>query len=736
MSLSYPNFADYRDESQTLQDAGAYRVRGYTLAGTDRPERVAVLEVTSNLFNVLGLRPVIGRGFLPSEDSPSSIDRAAILTYPEWQGRFGGDPDVIGRTLRLDGVVHTVVGVLPRGVTFPTDDITLWTPLRHDETTWNRYSGGLAVMARLAPDANQQQASAEIATLAARLAEQYPQASAQVSARLVGLAEDRYGPDLRLTMYALMAAVALLLLIACINVANLLLARAAVRHREISVRVAVGATRARVARLLLTESVELALIGGSLGLIAAVVGMALLRSGAPEDVPRIDQIRLDPLVTVFTGLVAVGTGLLFGLVPALQAARADISTSLRESDRGGTEGVRGRRAQRALVVAQVALVLVVLTGAGLMTRSLVALTSVDPGFEPEGRIALTVSLTPEYETHERASEYRVVALERLRALPGVVSAGAVLDLPLNSNNNLWDFLIEDRPTEPGGERRITGANIAGPGYFETLGIPLHRGRTFDVRDRAGASSVAVVSAAMAEQFWPGEEALGKRLALPWDSKEDGPNWRTIVGVVGDVRHTGLRESGRSELYLPFAQVAWPRRMTFVVRGDGDPSAIIPAARSALWSVDDDQAVYGVTTMEDVVLEALGTSRSMAWLLGIFSSVALLLASIGVFALVANWVAQRRAELGIRAALGAASDRIFGMVVAQGLRPVALGLALGIGAAFYLSRLMADLLFEIEPLDPVTFVLAPAALLVVALLAVWWPARRATRLDPVEILRAE
>jgi predicted permease len=736
LSLSYPNFADFRDESQTLQDVGAFDVRGYTLTGIDRPERVAVLEVTSNLLHLLGLRPVLGRGVLPGEDSPNAADRVALLTYATWQGRFGGDPNVVGRTVRLNGVAHTIVGVLPQRVTLPTDEIALWTPLRHDETTWNRFSGGLAVIARLAPGVSLEKASAEIVTIATHLAEEYPRANADVGARLVGLAEDRYGPDLRLTMYAMMGAVWLMLLVACINVANLLMARAATRYREISVRAALGASRARVARLLLTESLELALIGGGLGIIAAVVGMALLRGGAPEDVPRIDQIQLDPIVTGFTGLVAVVTGLLFGLVPALQAVRTDISNSLREGGRGGTEGIRGRRAQRALIVVQVALVLVVLTGAGLMTRSLVALTSVDPGFESEGRFALTVSLTPEYDGPDEAAAYREAALERLRALPGVISAGAVLDLPLKSSNNLWDFLIEERLIEQVGDRLITGANLASPGYFQTVGIPLLRGRTFDKGDRAGTSPVALVSAAMAQRYWPGEDALGKRIALPWNSTADGPNWRTIVGVVGDVRHTGLREEGRSEMYLPFAQVAWPRQMTFVVEATGDLVAILPAARSALWSVDNDQAVYGATTLEDVLLEALGTSRSMAWLLGIFGAVSLLLASVGVFALVANWVAQRRPELGVRAALGAANDRLFGLVLAQGLRPVALGLVLGMAAALYLVRLMADLLFEIEPLDPLTFMLVPVVITAVALLAIWWPARQAARLDPAEILRAE
>jgi putative ABC transport system permease protein len=735
MSLSYPNFADYRDQSRTLDDVAAYYVRGYTLTGIDRPERVAVVEVTSNLFSVLGLSPELGRGFVAGEDTPGASDRVVVLTHATWQSRFGGDPGVVGRTLRLNGVEHTVVGVLPRKVTFPANDVALWTPLRHDETTWNRFSGGLSVIARLAPGVSVEEASSEIATIAARLAEQYPRANAEVGGRLVGLAEDRYGPELRLTMYALMAAVGLMLLIACINVANLLLARASTRRREIAVRAALGAGRGRVSRMLLTESVILGLIGGGLGLLAAVGGMALLRGAAPANVPRIEQIQLDPVVVVFTGLVAVMTGLLFGLAPALQAARTDLSTALREGGRSRTASVGGRRAQRALVVAQVALVLLVLTGAGLMTRSLGALLAVNPGFQPEGRVALTVSLTPEYDSWEKAGAYREAALERLRALPGVTSAGAVLDLPLHSSNNLWDFLIEGRPTEAG-RRTITGANVASPGYFQTMGIPLLEGRTFQESDRPGAPVVAVVSAAMARQFWPGEDALGKRIALPGSSGPNGPNWRTIVGVVGDVRHSGLREEGRAEMYLPFAQLSWPRRMTFVVRTSGSPEMTLAAARRALWSVDDDQAVFGTTTMAAVVSQALGTSRSVAWLLGIFGAVALLLASVGVFGLVANSIAQRRRELGIRAALGAASDRLFVMVIAQGMRPVALGAVLGIVAALFLSRLVKGLLFEIEPLDLLTFVSAPAVLLAVALLAIWWPARRAAHLNPMETLRAE
>jgi putative ABC transport system permease protein len=735
LSLSYPNFIDFRDQSQTLDDVAAYYVQGQTLTGIDRPQRVAVVEVTSNLFGVLGLRPTLGRGFAPGEDAPGANDRVVILTYPTWQTRFGGDPDILGRTLRLNGVEHTVIGVLPRRVTFPTDEIALWTPLRQDATTWSRNRGGLRVVGRLAEGAGLGEASAEIDAIAARLAEDYPRSNADVGARLVSLPVDRYGPDLRLTMYALMGAVALMLLIACINVANLLLSRAAARHREIAVRAALGAGRARVARLLLSESLILALAGGGLGLIAAVSGMALLRGAAPADVPRIDQIQLDPIVMAFTGLIAVLTGLLFGLMPALQAARADISTSLREGGRGGTAGASRQRIQRALVVAQVALVLVVLTGTGLMTRSLASLLSVDPGFSSEGRFALTVSLTPEYDSWEKVAAYRESALERLEALPGVTSVGAVLDLPLNSRNNLWDFLIEGRAANENDQRLITGANIASPGYFQTMGIPLLQGRTFEASDREDATPVVVVSAAMARRFWPGEDVLGRRIALPWSSPT-ARAWRTIVGVVGDVRHADLREEGRPEMYLPFAQVTWPRQMTFVGRADGDPGATLQAARNALWGVDDDQAVFEVTTVENVVVDALGTSRSVAWLLGIFSAVALLLASVGVFGLVANSVAQRRQELGIRAALGAANDRLFAMMLAQGMRPVVLGLVAGISAALYLSRLVADLLFEIEPLDPVTFVLAPAVLVAVSLLAVWVPARRAARLDPVETLRAE
>jgi putative ABC transport system permease protein len=695
MSLSYPNFADYREQSRTLEDIAAHYVRGYTLAGIDRPERVAVVEVTSNLFAVLGVSPILGRAFVSGEDTPGAGDRVVVLTYATWQSRFGGDPDVLGRTLRLNGVEHTVVGVLPRRVEFPANDVALWTPLRHDETTWNRYSGGLAVIGRLAPGVGLEEASTEINTIAARLRDEYPRANAEVSGRLVGLAEDRYGPELRLTMYALMAAVGLMLLIACINVANLLLARAATRQSEIAVRAALGAGQARVSRLLLTESLVLGLIGGGLGLLAAVGGMALLRGAAPGSVPRLDQIQLDSVVVSFTVVVAVLTGLLFGLAPALQAARTDISSALRHGGRGRTTGAGSRRLQRGLVVAQVGLVLLVLTGAGLMTRSLGALLAVDPGFQSEGRIALNVSLTPEYDSWEKAAAYREAALERLRALPGVMSAGAVLDLPLQSRNNLWDFLIEGRASEPG-RRTITGANVAGPGYFQTLGIPLLEGRTFQESDVAGSPAVALVSAAMARQFWPGGDALGKRIALPGSSGPDGPAWRTIVGVVGDVRHVGLREEGRAEMYLPFAQLTWPRRMTFVVRSAGEPGAILAAARNALWSVDDDQAVFGATTLEGVASEALGTSRSVAWLLGIFGAVALLLASVGVFGLVAN----------------------------------------SIGAALVLSRFMKGLLFGIEPLDPLTFVSAPAVLVAVALLAIWWPAWRAAQLDPVETLRAE
>lgn len=736
-SLSYPNYRDLA-RAPTLDGLAAYRASSFTLAGPERPERVVGVATTADLFRVLGVRPALGRGFLEDEDGPEG-ERVVVLSHELWQRSFQGDRSVLGRSVSLDGEPYTVVGVMPEGFSYPLEAGALWLPLLQDESTWHRASGGLSTVGRLAPGAEIEALRTQLREIARPISVEFSRWYEGWSALTRTLPRAVYGADVRLMLHSLLAAVFLLLVIACINVANLLLARATARRREVAVRSALGAARSRVVRLFLLESLALGAAGGLLGLAGAEAGIRFLRRTAPEGISRVREMAVDPWVAGGTLALGLVVGLLFGVLPALQGARTDVAGILqRGSSRSHTEGRSGRRTQQALVTAQVVLVLVVLTGAGLMTRTVARLGAVDPGFDPAGTLAFAVSLTSEYDESAEVSRFQAETLRGLRALPSVRAAGAVNTLPLAGPENFWNILVEEGP-EAGdeGPRASTGANYATPGYFESMGIPVLRGRAFTGADRPDSPPVVVVSQAMAEHFWPEQDALGKRVALPGESTPDRPGWRTVVGVVENVRHGGLRDDPRGEIYLPWPQLPWAAQgMVFTVSGSDGAGPGASSIREVVRAVDPGQAVYDVTPLRELVAAHLAGSRGLARLLGLFGGVALLLASVGVFGVAAHAVARRRHEIGIRTALGAARDQIVGMVVRQGLAPVALGLVLGLPASVLGAGLLRDLLFQVDPVDPLTYVAVPTVLLLVALAAVWIPARRATRVDPVDALRRE
>lgn len=737
-SLSYPNYRDFADVP-ALESLAAVRGRSYTLAGELEAERVLGIATTADLFGILGVEPALGRAFGPDEDGAGGR-RVAILAHRLWERRFSSDPAVLGATLSVNGEPYTIVGVMPPGFDYPADEVALWVTLRADESNWGRARGGLSAVGRLAPGATVEGLRSQLREAARRIAADHPGNYEGYGALAITLPEVAHGETLRPILIAVAGAVTFLLLIACINLANLLLARTRGRIREVALRAALGARRGRIVRLFLVESGVLAFAGGVAGIAVAYGGVRFFRwAGAALSISpdRLEGVVVDPPVLAFTLGLAAASGLLFGVFPAAEAARTDINALLREGGRGRTAGGRSRRAQRLLVGAQVAFALVVLTGAGLMARSIRELATVDPGYRTEGVLAFSVTLTPEYDSASRISGFQDEVLRGLRALPGVRSAAAVRDLPLGGGRNWVDIVVADDP-DPGSGRRTTGMNTVTPGYFRTMEIPGVRGRTFRRSDDRGSPPVTVVSRAMVESTWPGEDGLGRRIALPGERTAEGrPVWRTVVGVVENVRHGGLRADPRGEMYVPYTQVPWTTEaMTFVVAGPGDVAALAPAARRVAAGVDPGEAVYDMATMAARIGDEIRADLGLSWLLGSFGLVALLLASVGVFGVVSYGVARRRREMGIRLTLGAGEDELVRMVVRQGLLPVLAGIGIGVVGAAVLSTSLSELLFRVPALDPATFVAVPLVLVGVAAAAVYVPARRAATLDPVETLREE
>lgn len=736
-----PDLLDLGSQTDAFESIAAFRGVDLNFTGGDRAERVNGIAASASLFSTLGVRPRLGRAYTAADDRPDAAERVVVLSHAFWQRRFGGTAEAIGETIRLSDVAHTIIGVMPPGFAFPFEGVDVWVPLRDDATTWGRGRGGMNSVARLAPGVSLERARSEAAALADRLAEAYPATNLDRGYIIDTLAEAYYGPVLRRILFVLFGAVGLVLLIACANVANLLLARAVGREKEIAVRTAIGAGRGRVVRQLLTESVVLALAGGGLGVLVAAWASGWLVTAVPEGmVHRLDSVTVDGRVLLFTTLLSVLTGLLFGIVPALRAARTAPGSVLRDGGgRGGSAGPARGRLLRTLVAAQVALALVLLVGAGLMIRSLTALLAVDPGFDADRLLVVNYSLGTRHTTTEEAARFHDAVLDRIAALPGVEAASVVNTLPMGSTTNYQDFRIEGREP-PDGRPFNTGNLFVGPDYFRAMGIPLVRGRALERQDARGAPGVALINRAMAERFWPGEDPIGRRVTIGWEATAEGPYWRTIVGVVEDSRFLGLNRAARPELYLPLAQLPWrPQQATFVVRVEpGDPAAIAAAVQAEIRAVDPEIPLFDIAPMRRVMRDhaSIAPLRTAAGLLGLFGAIALCLAAIGLYGVISYSVAQRTHEIGIRGALGADRASVLRLVLGQGMRTVAIGVAVGLAGAFAATRVLTGLLFGVDPADPVTFGGVALVLAAVALLAMLVPAGRAARVDPMVALRAE
>jgi putative ABC transport system permease protein len=725
-------FDSWRDGSEGF--AALTAVTGWSAAfsGGDRTEVVPGAAVSHEYFRVLGREPVLGRGFLAEEETPGE-DRVLVLSHGLWERRFGADPGVVGSTLTVNSEPFVVVGVAPPGLQAPiVADAEVWTPLSFDpvDEDWGNYY--LRVIGRLAPGRDAAAAAAELDGVMRRLGEVHPADLAETGVTLVPLRRTVAGPA-RTPLLALLGAVVLVLLVACANVANLVLARAFGRDRELAVRTALGAGRRRLVHQLVTESLVLAALGGVLGLVLGQVGMELLRAFAPPGTPRLDEVGFDATVFAFALGATALTGLLFGLVPALLVSRSPLTVSLHEGGRGGSS--RGRARLRAgLVVAELALGLALLVGAGLLIRTLGALQRVDPGFRTEGVVAgRLVFPTAQYPEPERVRALLDEVVARLEATPGVEAAGAVSVLPLSGGQTDVSYVVEGR-IPPAGEEPATDYRVATPGYFEALEIPRLRGRLLRPGDDAQGALVAVVSEELVRRAFPGEDPVGRRIKVGGTRNPETP-WRTIVGVVGGVRDNALGRTPDPEIYLPMAQQP-SRVMRVVARSSAGTERLAEALRQAVEGVDRALPVSQVAAVAETVRGTLAPERFVAGLLAVFAGVALALAAVGLYGVMAYAVGQRTREIGIRMALGARPREVLGLVLRQGAGLLAGGLAAGALAAWGLSRLLRGLLYGVAPYDPATFAAMAALLAATAVAATWLPARRAARLAPVEALRVE
>jgi len=731
ISVSYPNFKDWQAQNRSFDTMAGYRHHRFALAGLEEPIFMKACLVSHEYFRIMGATPLHGRFFTPDEDQPGAPGRV-ILNYPLWQNQFGGDPAVIGRTLRLEGETYDVIGILPAGFEPAPQECAYITLERWTDNPGTRSRGnhqGLFVIARLRTDVAFAEARSEMEAIAARLETQYPESNTGIGVN-VKMFHGRLVEEYRLTLFLLLGAVSLVLLIACTNVAQLLLTRAVGRRREAAIQVALGAGRRRLVQQNLTEGVLLALMGGALGLGLAFAGLELLRDLLPADVPRLDQVQINGAILFYTLAVSILTGILFGALPAVFTSRTRPIDALKE----GTRATGSRLgARRGLLVTEVALAVVLVIGAGLLIRSVDELSRVDPGFRTENLLTMQIGLPElEYESVQRSVFIRDMQ-DGVAALPGVTSVAVGLYFPMMETAWSSIFIVGDQPVPPRSELPSSLFTPVTPGFFRTFDIPLLQGRTFLDSDAADAPAVVVVNRTLAEHIWPGEDPVGKRLKQGWPENDEP--WREIVGVVDDIKQQDLDEEIRMQTFLPVAQSPlWS--VLLALRTAVDPLSLVEPVRDVISDLDSDIPVYQIMTMDDLISASVMPRRFTMILLSIFAALALVLSAIGLYGVIAYVVAGRRHEIGVRIALGARRQDVFLLVVRQGMAFSLMGVAIGIGAALVLTRLLSSLLYAVGATDPLMFSLVPVVLMIVALIACSVPARAAVHVDPVRTLRSE
>ncbi|MGA2117834.1 MAG: ABC transporter permease [Bryobacteraceae bacterium] len=733
------NYIDWREQSRSFETMAAAEYWSANLTSGDPPERLIGLRLTQNLLPMLGVGPLLGRWFAAGEDQAGS-DHEAILSYRLWQRRFGGDRGAVGKPVTLNAESYTVVGVMPAEFKFAPFWATraeLWTPLAFGDRIYRRGGNSLRIFARLKPGVSVVQAQADMAAVTARLERQYPGTNRDVV--VTPLKENVVG-KVKTPLLMLVGAVGFVLLIACANVAHMLLARTSDRQKEIALRTALGASRARVICQFLTENLLLAALGAAAGLALAWWGTKALVALSPAYIPRVEMVGIDTRALLFLLAVTAFTAVVFGLAPAMHASVGNLSGALKEGGRGDSEGARRSRLRGVLVASEFALAFVLLIGAGLMVRSFFALSAVDPGFNPHNVLSMVVSVAGSKEAPAPAREifYRQL-LEKVRALPGVVSAGGINHLPLAGDVWGWPFAIEGRPKPRPGDEPGAVYRIAMPGYFETMRLPLLRGRAIAPSDDAGAAGVVVINERAAREYWPGEDPVGKRIAFHYDARNP-PTWLTIIGVAVNARQGDWAYKPDPEVYLAALQnrefLEKAEYLTLVVRTAGNPADMAPAVRRTVWSFDRNLPISEVLTMDRVVADATAQPRFETLLLGIFAAVALLLAAVGIYGVMNYSVSRRTREIGIRISLGATRPEVLRMVMRQGMLQVLTGMAAGVAGSLLLSHLMAGMLYGVRPSDPATFATVAVVLGLAALAATSLPARKATRIEPMAALRSE
>lgn len=735
--MSPANFLDYRSQNQVFDAMAAIQFWNANLMGVDPPQRLEGFLVSPELFSILRVKPALGRWLLGNEEEPGN-DGVVVISYRLWETQFGSDPSLLGQPITVNGRSRVVVGVMPKGFMIyrPAD---MWAPLTFGpEDKKVRSANYLDAVARLKPGVTIQKAQADMSRISDEIQNLYPDTNRHRTVMLVALHDNLIGPA-RPALLILMSAVAFVLLIACANVANLLLARAATRQKEVALRAALGARRARLVRQLMTESLIVSMAGGVAGLLVAYSALAAISTMVPAEALEFigtKGLGIDRTVLAFTLGLCVLTGILFGMAPAVQATSDDLSDALKEEGRSGGSGPARRRLRGLLVVSEIAFSLVLLIASGMMVRSFMGLLKVDPGFNSSNVLTMELSLLQShYKDSKQIVPFYRAALEAVRAVPGVGAAGLTSNLPLAGTDQTDGFLTDDRSAVEQDQGLELHSRVASPGYFAAMGIAIQRGRDFADADDEKSPGVAIVNEAAAERLWPGEDPVGKRVTT-WNPPGTPSNpWLTVVGIVGNIRHQSLMQRPEPEVYVPHAQAGY-RAMTLVAKTDRDPNAVIAAIRAQISKLDKDQPVYGLQTLDRVVHDSLFLNRFVTLLLATFAGIALCMAAIGLYGVISYGVAGRTREIGVRVALGASRGQVLGLVVREGLYLALLGEAIGMAGAIALAKLMASLPLGAGPADGLSFILLPLLLLGLVLLASYVPARRATRIDPVLALRYE